>query len=452
MSTGEIIADLHLHSRYARAVSSQMVSASISTWAAKKGIGLVGTGDFTHPLWLKELETNLEETSEGIYKLKSPPESSLFLLTTEFSCIYSHNNKTRRVHLLVFLPSFSDVHKLIHKLQTHGANLLADGRPILGLSLSQLSEVILTINPRALLIPAHAWTPWFGLYGANGGYDSLEEAFGQFSKNIPAIETGMSSDPAMNWRIAELDNRQIISFGDAHSPAKLGREATVFRNSKSSPPASGRKSKSQQIGYKDIYDAITGNKDGNWEIGYTIEFYPEEGKYHFTGHRNCKVKYSPEETKKVGTTCPVCSKPLTIGVAHRVEKLTSRAISSSPITRKNGVKEVRNNDRPDRPGYVMLVPLQEILAEAFSTGVVSQKVQGSYDDLCLHLSGEFTILLETPLEEISKRAGEKVAEAISKVRAGDIFVDPGYDGVFGTVQIWESKKDETPLATQASLF
>lgn len=449
MDASEIIADLHLHSKYARAVSAAMTPPVISAWAAKKGIGLVGTGDFTHPLWLKELEANLEEAGEGVYRLRQSPESSspLFILTTELSCIYSHNGKTRRIHLLVLLPSFSDIHKLVRQLQARGVNLSADGRPILGLSLIQLSEIILSINQQALLIPAHAWTPWFGVYGHNGGYDNLEEAFGSFAKNIPAIETGMSSDPAMNWRIAELDNRQIVSFGDAHSPAKLGREATVFRITNHES-----RIKAKNLSYKDVYDAITGNKNRNWEIGSTIEFYPEEGKYHFTGHRNCKVRYSPEETKKVGTSCPVCGKPLTIGVAHRVEKLATREVSLSLSLSSSGVKGIKNAERSDRPGYVMLVPLQEILAEALGTGVISQKVQNTYEDLCRNFTSEFTVLLETPLTEIAKRAGERTAEGISKVRRGDIVVDPGYDGVFGTVKIWGSKKEEAPPAAQGSLF
>ncbi|KKR37873.1 MAG: and RNA helicase protein [Candidatus Woesebacteria bacterium GW2011_GWB1_40_101] len=226
----KFVADLEVHSKYARAVSPQMNVPTIAGWAAKKGIDLVGTGDFTHPMWLRELEGNLEEAGEGIYQLKVQNEKSKvkFLLTSEISCIYSHNGKGRRVHILVYLPTFTDVEKFNKELISKGANLFSDGRPIVGLTLSQIVETALGVQAKAIIIPAHVWTPWFGFYGSMSGYDHLEEAFGELAKYIPAVETGLSSDPAMNWKIGELTNRRIVSFSDAHSPAKLGREATVF--------------------------------------------------------------------------------------------------------------------------------------------------------------------------------------------------------------------------------
>ncbi|OGV89804.1 hypothetical protein A2Z41_03430 [Microgenomates group bacterium RBG_19FT_COMBO_39_10] len=414
----ELIADLHFHSRYSRAVSQKMIIPEMAKWAKKKGIGLVTTADFTHPLWVRELRENLIEVNEGIYRYKDEPRDVLFLLTTEISSIYSQKGKGHRIHNLIFAPNLKVVEKINQQLQGYGVRLLSDGRPITGLSSIELCDLVFSVSQDCLVIPAHIWTPWFSLYGSRSGFDSLKECFGQFTDRIYAVETGLSSNPAMNWRIEELDSLSIVSFSDAHSLQKLGREATVFKIA------------NQNFSYQDIKKAIE-----KQEIAYTIEFYPEEGKYHYTGHRNCQIKQSPEETKKVGWTCPVCGKPLTIGVMHRVEKLATRPINYQP---------------PDRPPYKMLVPLMEILSEALKSGVSSQKVETEYNRLIERFESEFNVLLKIDPLEIAKVSGEKITQGIKKVREGDIVVDPGYDGVFGTVKIWGEKEAEEKK--QMSLF
>jgi len=438
----KVIADLHLHSKYSRAVSSQMVLPVIAEWAVKKGIGLVGTGDFTHPMWFREIKSSLEEAGNGVYQLKNSKPQTLnpkFLLTCEISCIYTDKGKGRRVHVLVCLPKIADVERFNAKLTLLGANLFSDGRPITGLTVAQIAKIALEANPKALIIPAHVWTPWFGIYGANSGYDSLAEAFGDLAKDIPAVETGLSSDAAMNWRMEELKERAIVSFSDAHSPAKLGREATVLKVS----------DQSLELSYDLIKEALMA------KIAYTIEFYPEEGKYHYTGHRRCGVVYSPNEARKMGLICPVCGKTLTLGVASRVETLGKIETETETEKDKAGVRWIYPKGRT-RPPYVTLVPLMEILAEAGNVGVGSQKVISNYQLAINNLGSEFKILLETPVAEIEKVAGEEVAEAISKVRAGDISIDPGYDGVFGKVKVWAEKSEPSSQqnlsSQQSSLF
>jgi len=413
-----LIADLHLHSKYSRAVSKQMVIPEMARWAKKKGIDLVGTSDWTHPLWLRELRNDLIEVSEGVYAAKEDPKGPRFLLVTEIASIYSQGGKGHRIHNLVLAPNFEMVEEINKQLRGHGVKLLSDGRPMTGLSSLELCELVFSVSKECLVIPAHAWTPWFSLYGSRSGFDSIKECFGQFTDQIYAIETGLSSNPAMNWRIEELDKRSIVSFSDAHSPQKLGREATVLAMEK------------DRYTYQDVAHAI---KEG--KIASTIEFYPEEGKYHYTGHRNCQVKQSPEETKKLGTTCPVCGKPLTVGVMHRVEELATRPADYQP---KN------------RPPYKMLVPLMEILSESLGAGVSSQTVVNEYNRLTGRLGSELAILLKTDPLEIAKIAGEKIAQGVKKVRDGEIVVDPGYDGVFGTVKIWGEKEAEEKK--QMSLF
>jgi len=426
----EIIADLEVHSKYSRAVSPQMTIPIISEYAAKKGIDLVGTGDFTHPMWLKEIETNLTEAGEGVYRCKNSKSEPLFLLTSEISCIYSDKGKTRRVHVLVYLPDIQKVKSFNSELLKRNANLASDGRPIVGLSLKQIAQIALEVDSHALLIPAHVWTPWFGLYGSMSGYDSLSEAFGDLEKYIPAIETGLSSSPAMNWRIKELERRSIVSFSDAHSPARLGREATVFEL--------------DGVNYENIYDAVK-----NQKIAYTIEFYPEEGKYHFPGHRNCKIVYSPEDIKSKGNVCPVCGKSLTGGVVVRVDELGGAEIERVTERDKFGVKWI-GDKKEKKPGYVMLVPLIEIISESLGVGVGSKKVNDIYELLINQLGSEFEVLLRTSVHEIKKVVGPEIGEGIEKVRCGDIVIEPGYDGVFGKVKIWGNKKE--PSINQESLF
>ena len=425
----QLIADLHLHSKYSRAVSPQMVIPEIARWAKKKGIDLVATADWTHPLWLRELKENLVEAGEGIFHFKSEPQNIFFLLVTEISSIYSQAGKGRRIHNLVFAPSFKIVEKINAALIRRGANLISDGRPIIDLTSRELAELVFSVSKKCLIIPAHLWTPWYGLYGSKSGFDSIKECFGEFTPQIRAIETGLSSSPDMNWRIAELDSRTILSFSDAHSLPKLGREATVFEL------ADSLAGKVKHLSYQVIKKAIV-----NQEIAYTIEFYPQEGKYHFTGHRKCQVCHSPAQTKKLGTTCPVCGRPLTVGVMQRVEELATRPEGYQP---------------GNRPPYKMLVPLAEIIAEALGVGVSTQAVQGIYTRLIGEFGSEFKVLLEESTNKIAKISSEKVAEGVSRVRSGDLVIDPGYDGVFGTVKIWPASAEASvgkPPQKQMSLF
>lgn len=469
----QIVADLHLHSKYSRAVSKNMVPNQIARWAKIKGIDLAGTADFTHPLWFRQLQAELEEAADGVYRLRitalrqenqavdgGSRSTVSFLLSTELSCIYSQGGRVRKIHLLVFAPSFDVVAKINNSLRSYGVNLLSDGRPIMGLTAQNLAEIILSVNPKCLIIPAHAWTPHFSIYGSNSGFDHLEECFGPFSKNIYAVETGLSSDPAMNWRIGELENRSIVSFSDAHSPAKLGREATVFELPEVSYENVRKAIMSTDYGLqttaqgKSAVDSSRLAVDGQPKVAYTLEFYPEEGKYHFTGHRNCLIKHSPEESKKLGFICPVCGKKLTVGVAQRVKDLARLDLPSSARRAKSfnknltsssvdnfGVKWV-NNVNDNRPKYTMLVPLSEIIAESFSSGVSSQKVISEYEKLTNFFGSEFKILLQTNPEEIERVSGPKIKYAIIKVRSGEIHIDPGYDGVFGKVEIWKDDQSQ----------
>lgn len=441
-----VIADLQLHSRFARAVSKEMTIPNLSLWAKRKGIGLIATGDWTHPLWMKEIQEYLVELGTGFLQLKqeaTEEDAPFYLLATEVSCIYSQNGKGRRVHTLIWVPTLDSAMKINKEMTKQGCNLLSDGRPIIGLTNIQVAELVFTIEPNALVIPAHAWTPWFSLYGSMSGFDSLAEAFGPYADRIYAIETGLSSNPAMNWQIAELDNRAIVSFSDAHSGPKLGREATVFDL--------------REMTYTALYEAISApflrQESSKNSIAYTIEFYPEEGKYHFTGHRSCNIRWNPEATKTNGTICPVCGKPLTQGVLQRVEELAARSEGELELELKatnstyglaDEVQVFYSKRYPKRPPYVMLVPLQEIIAECLGSPVTSPKVQKPYQSLLDHFGGEFTVLLKASVAEIKTIAGERIGEGIVKVRRGDIVIDPGYDGVFGVVKLWRDD-EEKPL-------
>ncbi len=415
----QIIADLHLHSHFSRAVSPQMTLPTMALWAKKKGIGLVATGDWTHPMWMREIERDLEEMGNGLLKLKTDT-APLFLLSTEISCIFSQGGKGRRVHVLIWVPSISSAKKIGQEITKRGGNVMSDGRPILGFSLIQLSELVLSIEPDALIIPAHAWTPWFSAMGSMGGFTSLKEAFGPYEKYVYAIETGLSSSPDMNWRISEFDTRSIVSFSDAHSAPKLGREATVFEL--------------PEITYTNIREALKNyqNDSKKPQIVKTIEFYPEEGKYHFTGHRDCHIRLTPDEVKAKGTTCPVCGKPLTQGVMQRVSQLTTRPYK----------KIVAN-----RPPFTMLVPLVEIISEAIGSPVTSPKVAVYYDKLIANCQNEFYVLMDEDEKTIASLSTPQIADGIKKVRSGDIVIDPGYDGVFGVVKIWKSEKDRESVSS-----
>ncbi len=442
----EYVADLHLHSKYSRAVSKDMVLPTMAFWAKKKGINILSTGDWTHPLWFREIKEQLKEADKGLFKLKNSDDNNkdlLFLLSVEIASIYSQGGRVHRIHNLVFSPSFETAEKISKELVKRGCNLGSDGRPIIGLSSIQLLELIRSVDENALLIPCHAWTPWFSLYGSNSGFDSIDEAFGEYGKYIYGVETGLSSDPYMNWQIKELENRSILSFSDAHSPMKMGREATVFvpKNGMTSDK-SQILNKKEKITYNDIVAAIKKDPEGKFKIGYTIEFYPEEGKYHYNGHRNCQVAQTPGETKEKGTICPVCHHPLTVGVMHRVEELAkgndwfgNETVKSNP----NGVKWILDPSGK-HPPFVKLVQLVQIIAESLSSTVSSLKVINAYNELCLKFGSELEVLLRTSIDELKKEAGEKITEGIEKVRRGDIVILPGFDGQYGIVKIWDDKK------------
>ncbi|MBM4402463.1 MAG: DNA helicase UvrD [Candidatus Cloacimonetes bacterium] len=445
----KLIADLHPHSKYARACSGQLTFENNTKWANWKGLHLIGTADFTHPFWFQDIKESLTEAGEGIYRYKNEKGKistwPLFLLTVETSHIFTQNNRGRRIHILTFAPSIEIAEKINEEITKHGGNLMSDGRPMLGLSCKELVEIVWGVCEDCLVIPAHAWTPWFGIFGDKGGFDSLEEAFGEYAKNIYAVETGLSSDPAMNWRIKELDDRAIVSFSDAHSPWKMGREATIFKLK-----IKNEKLKIDEIGFsfQDIIGAIKQEPESRCQIDSTIEFYPEEGRYHYTGHRNCKVRQSPEETKKLGVICPVCHRPLTVGVMHRVEELAGRTSEELGIRNEKGL--VSSGSPPNHPGYRMLVPLTEILAESFGVGVNTQTVLQPYHRLVQEFGSEFEVLLVTEIEEIKRVAGERVGEGVGRVRQGKLVIEPGYDGVFGKVKIWG--EEEEVESKQESLF
>ncbi len=419
------IADLHIHSRFSRACSPQLTIPTLAEAAKLKGVSLLGTGDFLHPLWFAELKRDLKELGNGFYE----HNGINFVLASEVSLIYSHLGKTRRIHLLVCLPSLDDVLRLQSELSKRGAKLSSDGRPILGMSTQDFCQIAFSINPLTIIIPAHIWTPWFGMFGSESGYDSFEECFGPYADNIYAIETGLSSDPAMNWRVDQLDNKSIVSFSDPHSLPKMGREATVFKSDLSN-------------GYEGLLRDL--KEQG---VDSTIEFYPEEGKYHFDGHRNCNYSQEPEKTRTAGPVCPVCGRDLTIGVMFRVNQLAIRSEGELGLVRAVG--EVKSENLK-RPGYRMLVPLMEVISETLGIGLSSQKVQNEYKKLTSALGAEIEILVNVSLKEIAKTSGERVAEAVEKVRKGDLVIKPGFDGVYGVVKIWpDEEKDNNP---QIGLF
>ncbi len=422
------IVDFHIHSKYSRACSKELVPARLHEWAQYKGIDIIGTGDFTHPLWFKQLEEQLEPAEEGLFRLKDEYHTTTyenkrlikpvrFILTSEVATIYSHAGKLRRIHTILVAPSFAAVRTINKELATIG-NLTADGRPILGLPTKELARIAFEADPNCLVIPAHAWTPYFGILGSKSGYDTLQECFEELTPEIFAIETGLSSDPEMNWRLKQLDNISLISCSDAHSLPNLGREATVF----DLPAAS----------YRALRSALQ-KKDPERLLG-TIEFYPQEGKYHHDGHAEHKVSYSPEETRKHGYKCEVCNKPVTVGVMNRVAELADRAEGYQP-------KAMLFSQH--------IVPLQEIVANAYGVGKSSKKVQAEYWKLIHGLGDEFTILLDLTLAEIATVATPRVLEGIRRVRAGQLHIEPGYDGIYGVVKVFN---DDLQSNHQGLLF
>ena len=420
------IADLHLHSSYARATSKELNFENLTHWAKLKGIDLLSSSDFTHPAWFRETCAKLravevEDESEGtLYEFNGLK----FVLGTEVNCTYRQGNKSRRLHILIFAPSLAAVEKINRALAARG-NLESDGRPTLGISARDLTGLLLEIDPRCIIVPAHIWTPWFSVYGSKGGFDSLEECFQDMSKYIHAVETGLSSDPAMNWRVRELDDRTIVSFSDAHSLPKMGRELTVFQG---------------DLTYRGLKDALEHQK-----VEHTIEFFPEEGRYHFSGHRACGVRQSPEDTRREGSTCPGCGRELTLGVLHRVEGLADREVA--PQTDEEGY--IRWGEA--RPPFRRMVPLQEVLAESLGVGTGTKGVQSEYAKLVAQFGNELAVLMNVGAEEIAGVSGGRVAEGVMRARRGDILVDPGYDGVYGSVSIWP-RGEEAADRRQLGLF
>jgi len=410
------IADLHIHSKYSRATSKDMEVLNLYKWAKMKGIRVLGTGDFTHPHYLNDLKTNLEPLGNGLFKIRGEKEDVCFLLTTEVSNIFSVRGKGRKVHTLIFAPSFEVVEKINTRLSHYG-DLSIDGRPTFSFHTKELVKMILDTSEDCLIVPAHAWTPWFSLFGANSGFDSIEECFEEESKYIYAIETGLSSDPSMNWRLSALDNLTLISNSDSHSPSKIGREANIFQCN---------------LDYYEIINTIK-NKDRNRLIA-TIEFYPAEGKYHFDGHRKCNVLLSPQETKKHNYICPVCGRRLTVGVMHRIEDLADRPSGYRPMGAIPGIH---------------LVPLEQIISEALGVQTTTKAVREGYKHLISTGGSEFNILLQLGIEELSKFVPPRILEGIIRVREGKLFIKPGFDGVYGEIRIFDS---ERPKEEQARLF
>lgn len=406
------ILDLHIHSRYSRACSKDLELPRIAKTCEIRGIDIVTTGDFTHPRWFEGIKSELIEDTEGIYKLKDHSSTTRFLIGTEVASIKKHKDKTRRVHHLLFAPSIEVAEKFNKKLENDGFNLKADGRPILGMTSKQILETMLEIDQRMVMIPAHAWTPWFGIFGSKGGYDTLEEAFEELTPRIFSIETGLSSDPLMNAQLSMLDRITLISNSDAHSPQKLGREANVFDFAHE-----------KDITYEEIM-RILREKDTK-RFKYTMEFYPEEGKYHYDGHAVCKFSCHPRETKKYGGLCPVCKKSLVIGVMNRVEVLSDRT-------------EIEAKSAVGIP-YKSLVPLPEIIADTLGVGVASKGVKKIYDGLVPVLGTEFFVLTEASLVNIEKSSNAQIAQAVDRVRKGNIHIVPGYDGIFGRVKVFVAK-------------
>ncbi|MFH1609500.1 MAG: endonuclease Q family protein [Candidatus Bipolaricaulota bacterium] len=405
-----LIADLHLHSRHSRATSPSMDLPCLAQWAKRKGIGLLGTGDFTHPQWFKDLSTQLLPSGDGVYAY----DGVQFMFTAEVAAVWSHADRVRRVHFLILAPGAPDAARINRELGKLG-NLDADGRPTFGITGARLVETVLGACPQAAVIPAHAWTPWYSIFGSRSGFDSVEEALGEAAEHVFAIETGLSSDPPMNWRVSSLDELALVSFSDAHSPSRLGREACAFDLPEPSYPA--------------LIETIR-SRDPKRFL-FTVEFFPEEGKYHYDGHRACATALSPAETEAHGRRCPVCRRPVTVGVMHRVEDLADRVPGSRPA---------------GAIPYRSLVPLAEILAQVMGQGPDTKGVQDEYQRLVAHFGSELRILLDLPLAELATAAPPKVVAALGKVRAGELAIRPGYDGLYGEIRIpFEEGPDKLPL-------
>jgi uncharacterized protein (TIGR00375 family) len=401
----KVIADLHIHSKYSRATSTGMELETLSKWAKIKGIDILGTGDFTHPSWLAELSEKAIESEVGFLHYNGIN----FCLSSEVSCVFEHEGKTKKVHLVLLSPSLEIVRQ-INDLLSKKVDLKVDGRPTLPLSLQELCDIVFSTSEKNLIIPAHIWTPWFSIFGSVSGFNFIKDAFGEYAKNIYALETGLSSDPAMNWRVSQLDDYQLISNSDSHSPEKIGREANLFEL--------------ETLSYDALYEAIKYKEKR--KLILTFEFYPEEGKYHFDGHRACQIRFSPEETKKHNGICPVCRKKLTIGVLNRVEQLADRPAGFVP-----------KNFTP----FESLMPLKEVLAEVFGKNKTSKTINEEYFKLISLFGNEFSVFHADYLK-LKEVGGQRLADAIKRISEGKVKKIPGYDGEYGQIKIFYEQDDE----------
>ncbi len=417
------IADIHVHSPFSRATSSSMRPDILSKYAKLKGINLLGTGDILHPEYRRELKKILKERGDGYFEV----DDVFFILTTEVSLVFSKYEKTRKIHIVLTFPDFMEVEKLEKKLSLYGS-LTSDGRPTFSLDTVRFIEIVREISKDIMIIPAHIWTPWFSLFGSNSGFDSLEEAFGNYVSDITALETGLSSDPEMNWMLSSLDKFSLVSNSDSHSPDRIGREANVFNG---------------YLSYKELKEVLE-KKDKN-RFFFTIEFFPEEGKYHYDGHRNCGISLHPEESKKLNYICPKCGKFLTIGVLSRVYKLADRKIGYRPL-----------NYIP----YKNLVPLKEIISQAINKGQNTIETEKIWEILIKKFGDEINVLMDVTYDEISKTVDARIAEGIKNMREGKVKKIPGYDGVYGLIKVYEDvevkifEKDENNegKSSQMTLF
>ncbi len=403
---GSFVADLHIHSPYAFACSKALTLDNLAVWGRRKGIDLLATGDFTHPYWAEGLRSNLTECDDGLYEYGGVR----FVPGTEISCVYRQDGRTRRIHLLVMMPTLEAAAAFTGRLVDYG-KLESDGRPTVSLSARQLLETALDCCPQALVIPAHAWTPWYGVYGSKAGFDSLDECFGDLAPMVRAVESGLSSDPAMNRAVAELAGRAVVSFSDAHSPGNLGREVTAF-----SAPLS--------------WDGLA-NAVNHGAVAYTVEFYPEEGKYHYSGHRKCGVSYGTADLERNGPICPVCGRPLTLGVLHRVNEVSGHATIHDMEPDADGF--VRGDD--NGPPYARLIPLREIIAAVRGVGVNTRTVMRNYSAITDAVGSELDALLRASAADLEAITEEPVARAILQAKTGKVHVSPGFDGQYGTVSL-----------------
>ncbi len=427
----KFVADLHIHSKFSRATSRDMTLDSLAFWGKVKGLSLIATGDFTHPEWLFLAKEKLVSTGNGFFQLKSiipslnehlqavslSPKDVSFILSTEISFIYSKKGRVRKIHILLLAPDFESIDKINTRLSGIG-NLRSDGRPILGLDAKDFAKIVANLCPRCVVIPAHIWTPWFSLFGANSGFDLIEDCFEEMTPYIFALETGLSSDPAMNWRLSQLDKYTLISNSDAHSPSKIGREANVFDT---------------EFSYDALVQAIK-RKDPE-KFLYTVEFFPEEGKYHYDGHRNCNTVFSPEETLQHRGICPQCGKKLTIGVMHRVAELADREPGQLP---------------PMRIPYKNLIPLNEIIAQAIGKTPACKSVWEIYFRYIHEFGDEHRILTEIPISQLMQLNSEKIALGIDRMRKGQVRILPGHDGTYGIINLFD--EESSADACQLKLF